>query len=112
MGRIIQGTVVSDKNDKTIVVSVSTRVTHPIYKKSYSVTKKYHAHDEQNKAKLDDIVMIAEVKPISKNKRWNLQEVVGTAGLKHVEETPAEATREKQVQSNSKKAEEPAEEEA
>ncbi|WP_196258630.1 30S ribosomal protein S17 [Pelagibacterium limicola] len=70
--RILQGTVVSDKNDKTIVVSVECRFTHPIMKKTVRRSKKYHAHDEANSAKVGDVVQIEETAPISKNKRWTL----------------------------------------
>jgi small subunit ribosomal protein S17 len=70
--RILQGTVVSDKNDKTVVVSVERRFTHPIMKKTVRRSKKYHAHDEANTAKVGDVVQIQETAPISKNKRWTL----------------------------------------
>ena len=68
--RVLQGTVVSDKNDKTIVVLVERRFTHPVLKKTIRRSKKFHAHDEANKHKVGDIVAIEESKPISKNKRW------------------------------------------
>mgnify|MGYP001096866883 CR=1 FL=1 len=68
--RILQGTVVSDKNDKRIVVRVERRFTHPVLKKTIRRSKKYHAHDEANAHKVGDVVAIAESKPISKNKRW------------------------------------------
>jgi small subunit ribosomal protein S17 len=68
--RVLQGTVVSDKNDKTIVVEVERRYTHPLLKKTVRRTKKYHAHDEANKHKIGDRVQIVECAPISKNKRW------------------------------------------
>ena len=70
--RILQGTVVSDKNDKTVVVEVERRYTHPLYKKVVRRSKKYHAHDEANAAKIGDRVRIQETAPISKNKRWTL----------------------------------------
>jgi small subunit ribosomal protein S17 len=72
--RILQGTVVSDKNDKTIVVEVERRYTHPLYKKVVRRSKKYHAHDENNQAKVGDRVRIQETAPISKSKRWMLVE--------------------------------------
>ena len=62
--RVLQGTVVSDKNDKTVVVRVERRFTHPVLKKTY------HAHDADNAHKVGDIVSIQESAPISKNKRW------------------------------------------
>ena len=68
--RVLQGVVVSDKNDKTVVVRVERRFTHPVLKKTIRRSKKYHAHDEANKHKIGDIVAIEESKPISKNKRW------------------------------------------
>jgi small subunit ribosomal protein S17 len=68
--RILQGTVVSDKNDKTIVVEVERRYTHPLFKKTVRRTKKYHAHDEKNVHKIGDKVAIEETAPISRNKRW------------------------------------------
>ena len=68
--RILQGTVVSDKNDKTVVVEVERRYTHPLYKKVVRRSKKYHAHDESNAIKVGDRVRIQETAPISKNKRW------------------------------------------
>ena len=70
--RILQGLVVSDKNDKTVVVEVERRYTHPLYKKVVRRSKKYHAHDENNVAKAGDRVRIQETAPISKNKRWTL----------------------------------------
>jgi small subunit ribosomal protein S17 len=63
---------VSDKNDKTIVVKVERRLTHPVLKKTVRLTKKYHAHDEKNSAKIGDVVQIEETKPVSKQKRWLL----------------------------------------
>jgi small subunit ribosomal protein S17 len=68
--RILSGTVVSDKNDKTIVVVVERRYTHPLLKKTVRRSKKYHAHDEANVYKVGDQVEIEESAPISKNKRW------------------------------------------
>ena len=68
--RVLQGTVVSDKNDKTVVVRVERRFTHPVMKKTVRRSKKYHAHDEANKAKVGDRWWIEEWAPISKNKRW------------------------------------------
>lgn len=68
--RILQGVVVSDKNDKTIVVEVERRYTHPLFKKTVRRTKKYHAHDETNVHKIGDKVAIEETAPISRNKRW------------------------------------------
>jgi small subunit ribosomal protein S17 len=70
--RILQGVVVSDKMDKTIVVQVERRVMHPIYKKFVRRTKKYAAHDETNAHKIGETVRIQECRPISKRKRWEV----------------------------------------
>ncbi len=68
--RILQGVVVSDKQDKTIVVKVERRFTHPLLKKTVRKTKNYHAHDESNKFKTGDEVSIQESRPVSKLKNW------------------------------------------
>ena len=70
--RILQGVIVSDKQDKTIVVRVERRYMHPIYKKFIRRSKKYHAHDPANAGKVGDTVRIRECRPISKTKRWEL----------------------------------------
>lgn len=75
--RILQGVVVSDKQDKTVVVKVERRFTHPVMKKTVRRTKNYHAHDEDNSAKVGDQVSIQESRPRSKLKNWEL--VSGTA---------------------------------
>jgi small subunit ribosomal protein S17 len=85
MTHTLSGEVVSDKGNKTIVVAIHTRKTHPIYKKQYSVTKRIMAHDEKNEAKLGDEVTIAECRPISAKKRWTLLNVAKTARIKHTE---------------------------
>jgi small subunit ribosomal protein S17 len=72
--RVLQGTVVSDKEDKTITVRVERRVMHPIYKKYIRTSKKYAAHDEKNRFKIGDAVSIIESRPISKRKRWMVVE--------------------------------------
>lgn len=68
--RILQGVVVSDKNDKTVVVRVERRFSHPLLKKTVRRSKKYKAHDETNQVKVGDQVSIQETAPISKDKRW------------------------------------------
>lgn len=68
--RILQGVVVSDKTDKTVVVRVERRFTHPLFKKTVRRSKKYHAHDEANAAKIGDQVRIQECPPVSKTKKW------------------------------------------
>lgn len=70
--RLLQGVVVSDKQDKTIVVKVERRFTHPVMKKTVRRTKNYHAHDEANAAKVGDVVSIEESRPRSKLKTWEL----------------------------------------
>ncbi|MBI2235808.1 MAG: 30S ribosomal protein S17 [Magnetospirillum sp.] len=70
--RILQGVVVSDKMEKTVVVRVERRVMHPIYKKFIRRSKKYHAHDENNSFKAGDTVRIRECRPISKTKCWEV----------------------------------------
>ncbi|MBO4294289.1 MAG: 30S ribosomal protein S17 [Alphaproteobacteria bacterium] len=70
--RILQGVVVSDKQDKTVVVSVERQVMHPVYKKFVKKSKKYAAHDENNQFKVGDIVSIEESKPYSKTKTWTV----------------------------------------
>ena len=72
--RILYGVVVSDKADKTITVKVERRFTHPLYKKTVRVSKKYLAHDPANSRKMGDNVRIIETKPISKRKRWEVVE--------------------------------------
>ncbi len=75
------GEVVSTKMTKTIVVSVSRRVPHPLYKRIVTKRKRFYAHDEDSTAKLGDIVRIIECRPLSKLKRWRLGEVVRAAAL-------------------------------
>lgn len=77
--RTFTGTVVSDKMEKTITVVVATRQLHPLYKKYITRTKKYKAHDEANDAREGDTVRIIESRPVSKDKRWRLVEVVERA---------------------------------
>jgi small subunit ribosomal protein S17 len=73
------GKVVSDKMEKTIVVAVETYKKHPLYHKRIKYTKKFKAHDENNEAKIGDTVKIMETRPLSKDKRWRLVEVVEKA---------------------------------
>ena len=70
--RVLQGTVVSDVNEKTVVVRVDRAFTHPVMKKTVRRSKKYHAHDEANSAKVGDTVFIQESRPYSKLKTWEL----------------------------------------
>jgi small subunit ribosomal protein S17 len=73
------GKVVSDKMEKTIVVAVETKVRHPLYGKTMNRTTKFKAHDENNEAKINDRVLIMETRPLSKDKRWRLVEIVEKA---------------------------------
>jgi small subunit ribosomal protein S17 len=77
--RVLQGVVVSDKNDKTVVVEVERRFTHPLLKKTVRRSKKYHAHDEENRYKVGDQVAIEETRPLSKQKNWVVLGPVGAA---------------------------------
>ena len=73
------GLVVSDKMDKTVVVAIERRVPHPIYGKMITRTKRLKAHDEENSAKVGDTVRIVETRPLSKDKRWRLVEIIDRA---------------------------------
>lgn len=77
--RILQGKVVSDKNNKTITVLVERQVSHPIYKKYFKMSKKMTAHDENNDCNIGDTVRIKEFRPLSKTKRWVLVDIVERA---------------------------------
>ena len=77
--RVLQGVVVSDKNAKTVVVQVERRFMHPMFGKTISRSKKYHAHDEKKTFKVGDVVRIRECRPISKLKRWEVIERVGAS---------------------------------
>ncbi|MBY0354332.1 MAG: 30S ribosomal protein S17 [Rickettsiales bacterium] len=75
--RILTGTVVSDKGQKTVIVNVERRIKHPLYKKTIRRSKKYAAHDENNVFKTGDVVRIVECRPMSKSKTWEVMEKVG-----------------------------------
>lgn len=77
--KVRQGTVVSDRMDKTVVVAVERRTAHPLYGKMITRTKKYHAHDEENDAREGDTVRIAETRPLSRTKRWRIVEILERA---------------------------------
>lgn len=85
MAKTIIGTVSSSKVDKTIVVTVRERKTHPLYRKQYTVSKKFMAHDENNEANVGDKVQIVETRPISKRKSHKLAQVIERAGVTHVD---------------------------
>lgn len=81
MARTLVGTVSSTSPDKTIVIAVNTKKTHPIYKKQYKVTTKFMAHDEDNTCKVGDLVSIVETRPLSARKRFKLEKVIERARL-------------------------------
>jgi small subunit ribosomal protein S17 len=83
--RILVGTVVSDKTDKTVTVLVERKVKHPLYGKIIRRSKKYHAHDEKNEFTLGDVVRIEETKPISKTKTWAVKDRVVAGGVQAIE---------------------------
>ena len=83
------GQVVSTKMQKTIVVEVEMRKAHPKYKRVMKTNKKFYAHDEQNTARVGDMVRIRETRPLSKLKRWNLEEIVRRSALAQIEEAAA-----------------------
>jgi len=82
--RIIQGTVVSNKMDKTVVVSVGRKKKHPLYHKVMSVTERYKAHDDDNGCKLGDVVRIQECRPLSKDKRWRVVQIISVGDVADV----------------------------
>jgi small subunit ribosomal protein S17 len=91
MAKTITGVVASKKTDKTIVVAETVRLTHPLYRKQYTVTKRFMAHDEKNEAHEGDKVVIVETRPMSARKHFALQQIVQKAGIKHTEtENPLE----------------------
>jgi len=77
--KVLRGTVVSDKMDKTITVQVSTQKSHPLYSKRVKYSKKFKAHDELNEAKIGDVVEIMETRPLSATKRYRLVKIVEKA---------------------------------
>jgi len=79
--KVIYGKVVSDKMDKTIVVAVENKYRHPLYGKSITKTKKYKAHDEENQCRIGDKVKLSETRPLSKDKRWRLVEIIEKAPI-------------------------------
>ncbi len=123
--RVLTGTVVSDKADKTVVVRVERRVKHPLYGKIIKLSKKYHAHDAANEFHVGEIVRIEECAPLSKLKTWAVLDRIGTAKVGSVEidepeivaapsepaaeaEKPAEAKAEKKKPAEEKAEKKPA----
>jgi small subunit ribosomal protein S17 len=107
--RVLTGTVVSDKGDKTVVVRVERRVKHPLYGKIIKLSKKYHAHDAANEFHVGEIVRIEECAPISKLKTWTVVDRLGTAKIGAVEIADPEALAPEAPAEPSKPAEEKAE---
>ena len=89
--RVLTGTVVSDKGDKTVVVRVERRVKHPLYGKIIKLSKKYHAHDDANEFRAGEIVRIEECAPISKLKTWKVVDRIGAAKTATIEIAEPEA---------------------
>ncbi len=92
MAKVLQGTVTSDRPDKSIVVTIVTHKSHPIYKKRYSASQKVMAHDEKNEAKIGDKVLISETRPLSARKRYELKKIIERPALR--DEDIKEATEE------------------
>ena len=95
MAKSFTGVVKSNKTDKTIVVIVQTRKTHPLYRKQYTASRNFMAHDENNEAEIGDRVRIVETRPISANKRFKLEKILEKPALREsdkavADETPAE----------------------
>lgn len=94
MAKTLTGTVTSDMRDKTITVTVVARETHPVYKKQYTVSRKYAAHDENNEAKKGDMVVISETRPLSKQKAFKLDRILERShGVIELKEDETEATK-------------------
>jgi small subunit ribosomal protein S17 len=85
MARTLIGTVTSDKGNKTIVINIAERKTHPLYKKQYTVNTKFMAHDEKNEAKVGDRVAIVECRPLSARKRFTLSKVLERSNVRFEE---------------------------
>ncbi len=92
MAKVLQGTVTSDRPDKSIVVTIVTHKSHPIYKKRYIASQKVMAHDEKNEAKIGDKVSISETRPLSARKRYELKKIIERPALR--DEDIKEATEE------------------
>ncbi len=106
MARLLTGRVTSDKTDKTIVITVASRKTHPIYKKQYTRNTKFMAHDAANEAKAGDLVVIRETRPLSARKRFTLDKIVEKAhvGFKETDATADIPQEEEQVASSKQQA--------
>lgn len=102
--RTLVGVVVSDVNDKTIIVSVERRAPHRLYRKVITKTNRYHAHDEENQATLGDIVRIIESRPMSRLKRWALVEILVGRDVAEVEATDLDSAFVDEVQRSAARA--------
>ena len=105
MARSIIGTVSSSKGDKTIVVTVQTRKTHPLYRKQYTVTSKFMAHDEKNEAQTGDKVAIIETRPLSARKRHILERIIEKPALREDSLSLTKATAAEKLVTKAKKVE-------
>ncbi len=103
MAKSLIGTVTSNKTDKTIVVTVHTHKTHPIYKKQYPASKNFMAHDEKNEAKIGDKVLIEETKPLSARKRHILKQILNKATIAHDQTVEAITAEPKEAETEAKK---------
>ena len=109
--RVLTGTIVSDKTDKTVVVNVERRVKHPLYGKIIKLSKKYHAHDAANEFHVGEVVRIEECAPISKLKTWTVLDRIGVAKAQRADIADVEAATPPQAapsQPAEEKAEKPA----
>ena len=106
--RVLSGTIVSDKGEKTVVVRVERRVKHPLYGKIIRLSKKYHAHDEANAFRTGEQVRIEECAPISKNKNWTVLDRIGEARPEDLEDQAPVAVETAAETSESKPAKAPA----
>lgn len=106
MAKTIIGTVSSNKTDKTIVVTVQSRKTHPLYRKQYTVSRKYMAHDEKNEAQVGDKVAIVETRPLSARKRYTLDRIVEKPALREDSLTAIKADDSKEKTTESESEEE------
>ena len=103
MAKTITGIVSSNKPDKTIIVTVHLHKTHPIYKKKYSFSRKFMAHDQNNEAQVGDRVIISETRPLSARKRYTLDKIIERAGVKHEEADVPDVVVEAEASPKSKK---------
>ena len=90
MARILTGVVTSDRPDKTVIITVTTRKTHPLYKKQYTVSTKFMVHDEKNEARVGDLISASETRPLSARKCFSLTKILQRSGA-HFEEADATA---------------------